>query len=136
MVKSGCAFNRPFQLPEAESEPEPDLVIAKDLGIVFARRHPNPSEVLLVVEVSDTTLVHDRTRKGMVYAQSDIADYWILNLADESLEVYRDPHVPDSGDAVYQTKLTFHRGESVAPLAFPDFQVAVDQVLPPAGSED
>lgn len=126
----------PISIAKTESEPEPDLVIAKDLGIAYARRHPYPSEVLLVVEVADTTLVQDRTRKGMVYAQSAIAEYWILNLADESLEVYRDPNVPDTGDAVYQTKLTFHRGETVAPLAFPDFVVAIGDVLPPAENED
>ncbi len=121
----------PISIAETESEPEPDLVIAKDLGIAYARRHPHPSEILLVLEVADTTLVQDRARKGMVYARSAMAEYWILNLADESLEVYRDPHAPTAGDAVYQTKLTFHRGETVAPLAFPDFEVAVDDVLPP-----
>ena len=124
----------PISIAEIESEPEPDLVIVRDLGAVHAERHPYPTEVLLLVEVADTSLAHDRSHKGTIYAQAGISDYWIWNLVDSSLEVYREPHTSSAGDALYQTKLTYRRGDSVAPLAFPDFEIAVDDVLPPAGN--
>ncbi len=124
----------PISIPELESEPEPDLVILRVSDVDFTQRHPYPQEVLLAAEVSDSSLTYDRTRKGAIYAQAGIPEYWIWNLVDGSLEVYRDPHTPASGDAVYRTKSTFGRGESVAPLAFPDFAVAVDDVLPSSGS--
>jgi Uma2 family endonuclease len=84
------------------------------------------------MEVADLSLIRDRSKKGPVYAPAGIPEYWIWNLVDESLEVYRDPHAPSVGDALYQTKRTFRRGDSVAPLAFPDFEVAVSEVLPSA----
>ena len=125
----------PISILESESEPEPDLIIFRVPGVDFALRHPSPNEVLLVMEVADSSLAHDRSHKATLYAQAGIPDYWIWNLVDNVLEVYRDPHTPSSGDAVYQTKLTFHRGESVAPLTFPDFEVVVDDILAPAANE-
>ena len=127
-------IQEPVSIPDLMTEPEPDLMISRELGVEFALRHPYPAEVLLLMEVADSSLTHDRTCKGTIYAQAGILDYWIWNLNGNSLEVYRDPHTPASGDAVYQTKSTFHHGESVAPLAFPDFDVAVDDILPPAAS--
>ena len=125
----------PISIVDSDSEPEPDLILASDMGAAFAERHPSPSEVLLLVEVAESSLAQDRSKKGAIYAQAEIPEYWIWNLVDDVLEVYRDPHTPSSGDAVYQTKLTFHRGESVAPLAFPDFEVVVDDILAPAANE-
>ena len=127
-------IQEPVSIPELMTEPEPDLVISRESGTVLDERHPYPEDILLLIEVSDSSLTYDRTRKGAIYAQAGIPDYWIWNLVDNQLEVYRDPHTPASGDAVYQTKLTFHRGGSVAPLAFPDFEVVVDDVLPPAAN--
>ena len=122
----------PISIPELMTEPEPDLVISKESGGTLDERHPYPADILLLMEVSDSSLAYDRTRKAEIYAQAGIPDYWIWNLVDDLLEVYRDPHTPASGDAVYLTKSTYRRGESVAPLAFPDCEVAVGDVLPPA----
>ncbi len=125
----------PISIPELMTEPEPDLVISKESGGTLDERHPFPADILLLMEVSDSSLAYDRTRKAEIYAQAGIPDYWIWNLVDNSLEVYRDPHAPAIGDALYQTKLTIHSGESIAPLAFPDFEVAVVDIMPPAVSE-
>lgn len=122
----------PVTIPELMTEPEPDLVISTETGFELDERHPYPSEILLLMEVSDSSLNYDRTLKRAIYAQAGIVEYWIWNLVDGLLEVYRDPRTPASGEAAFQTKLTFHRGESVAPLAFPDLEVAVDDILPPA----
>ena len=122
----------PVTLPGSDSEPEPNLAIHTGNEVDFWERHPYPDEIRLIAEVSDATLTRDRYYKGKINAHAGIREYWIFNLLDELLEVYRDPHTPAAGDALYQTKLTYHRGDSVAPLAFPDFEVAVDDVLPPA----
>ena len=122
----------PVSIPELMTEPEPDLVISRESGADLDERHPYPADILVLMEVSDSSLSNDRTRKRAIYAQAGILEYWIWNLVDSSLEVYRDPHTSSAGDALYQTKLTYRRGDSVAPLAFPDFEVAVDDVLPPA----
>ena len=124
-------IQEPVSIPELMTEPEPDLVISRESGAVLDERHPYPEDILLLIEVSDSSLTCDRTRKGAIYAQAGIPEYWIWNLVDSSLEVYRQPLASSAGDAQYQTKSTFRRGESVAPLAFPDFDVAVDDVLPP-----
>ena len=124
----------PVTIPELMTEPEPDLVISMESGSDLDERHPHPSEILLLMEVSDSSLTYDRSLKGAIYAQAGIKEYWIWNLVDGLLEVYRDPQTPVSGEAAYQTKLTFHRGESVTPLAIPDIEVAVDDILPKAAS--
>lgn len=125
----------PISIVDSESEPEPDLILLKDMGAAFAERHPGPSEVFLLVEVAESSLSIDRSKKGALYAQAGIPEYWIWNLVDDVLEVYRDPRSPSSGEALYQTKLTLSQGMTVAPLAFPDFHVAVDELLSPAGGE-
>jgi len=124
----------PVTIPELMTEPEPDLVISMETGFELDERHPYPSEILLLMEVSDSSLTYDRSLKRAIYAQAGIAEYWIWNLVDGLLEVYRAPRTPVRGEAAYQTKLTYHRGESVTPLAFPDLEVAVDDILPPAAS--
>jgi Uma2 family endonuclease len=75
-----------------ESEPEPDLVVAR--GGPGDYLHEHPSEPVLVVEVAESSLRFDRRDKGSLYARAGIQDYWIVNLVDRVLEVYREP-VPD-----------------------------------------
>jgi Uma2 family endonuclease len=80
------------QLPVAldeESEPEPDLSVAP--GRARDRREPKPSRLALVVEIADSSLAFDRGHKGSLYARAGVPDYWIVNLEDRVLEVYRDP---------------------------------------------
>ncbi|MDE0143228.1 MAG: Uma2 family endonuclease [Caldilineaceae bacterium] len=125
----------PISIADSDSEPEPDLILLEDMGAAFAERHPSPSEVFLLVEVAESSLSIDRSKKGSLYAQAGITEYWIWNLVDDVLEVYRDPRSPSSGEALYQTKLTFSQGMSIAPLAFPDFKVVVDDLLSPATDE-
>jgi Uma2 family endonuclease len=111
--------------------PDPDLaVIAGNI-----RTHDpghNPTSALLIVEVSDTTLRFDRGRKGSLYARCSIADYWIVNLVDGRLDVYRNP-VPDSTQRYgYRYADVTHLAPSdfVTPLALPRARVAVADLLP------
>ena len=121
----------PITLAETCSEPEPDLVIDRVSGGESARRPPDASEVALAIEVSDTGHAHDRANRGAFYVQAGIPECRLCNLVDCLLEVDGDRHTPAGGGALYQSKLTLRRGESVAPLAFHDFEVEVDNALPP-----
>jgi len=113
----------PIQLTE-RTEPQPDLVLLQPRADYYATAHPRPSEVLLLMEVSDSTIDFDRDVKVPNYARSGIQEVWLWNLEDDCLEVYREPTV--NGYSFIQR---FERGEMVAPLAFPDFNVSVDWIL-------
>ena len=65
----------PISIVDSESEPEPDLVLLKDMGAAFAVRHPRPSEIFLLVEVAESSLSIDRSKKGALYAQAGIPEY-------------------------------------------------------------
>jgi Uma2 family endonuclease len=78
-----------------------------------------------VVEVSDTSLEHDRTRKARVYAKAGTQEFWIVNLVEGALEVHRDP-----GEGGYRSISRLRSGETVSPLAAPATRVAVADLLP------
>jgi Uma2 family endonuclease len=84
----------PITLPN--SEPEPDVVVADGSIRDYAEHHPSAVEIALVVEVADSTLDFDRRQKRIEYARAGIREYWIVNLIDRQLEVFRDP--APSGD--------------------------------------
>ena len=107
---------------DPDAEPEPDVAIVKGNPRDFLDEHP--TSAVLVVEVSDATLILDRGRKARLYARHQIAEYWILNVEDESLEVYRDPE-----GETYQSKTTLHRGDSITPPKASK-AIAVADVLP------
>nr|VFK52054.1 MAG: Endonuclease, Uma2 family (restriction endonuclease fold) [Candidatus Kentron sp. TUN]VFK53889.1 MAG: Endonuclease, Uma2 family (restriction endonuclease fold) [Candidatus Kentron sp. TUN]VFK55718.1 MAG: Endonuclease, Uma2 family (restriction endonuclease fold) [Candidatus Kentron sp. TUN] len=73
------------------SEPQPDMVIARACDDFYRSAHPTPADVLLVIEVADTSLVYDRTVKGPLYARYGIPEYWLVNLTDHCLERYLTP---------------------------------------------
>ena len=77
-----------------DSEPEPDIGVARAEAMDARDRHPNPQEIGLLVEVSESTLSRDRNFKKRVYARAGIPVYWIVNLVDRCVEVYTDPTGP------------------------------------------
>ena len=77
-----------------DSEPEPDIAAVRGARRQYAQRHPGPKDVALSVEVSDTSLRRDRTKKKRIYARARVPVYWIINLADRQIEVYTDPTGP------------------------------------------
>lgn len=105
------------------SMPEPDLAIVPGTPRDYYAAHP--TRAALVLEVTDTTQDHDRKRKARIYAEAGIQDYWIINLARDVLEVYRDP----MGNT-YRTQRILRRGEQIAPLGRPDAMVAAEDLLP------
>lgn len=110
------------------SEPEPDIVLARYPHERYEFKHPTAAETYLVIEVSDSTLSTDRGEKMIAYAQSDVLEYWIVNLVDRTLEMYAEPD-----GASFRSRRIAHPGEHVAPRAFPNDEIAVDAVLPSPG---
>lgn len=112
------------------SEPEPDLVVVR--GRLRDYREAHPSTPVLVVEVADTSLALDRLRKGGLYARAGVADYWVLNLVDELLEVYRRPVRARGRPQTwkYGRVRVRRRGAATAPLAAPHARIRVADLLP------
>jgi len=120
---------KPIALDE-RSEPEPDVVVVPGRPRDYLDAHP--SRPVLVVEVADTSLALDRLRKGRLYARAGIADYWIVNLIDEVLEVYREPVRPPlgRGDWKYDSVRLLRRNAVLTPLAAPRARIRVADLLP------
>ena len=92
----------PITLP-SNSEPEPDVVIAKKKSDNYLSAHPTVEDIVLIIEISDSTLQYDRETKLSLYAEAGINHYWIINLVDSCLEVYSNPF-SDKGKFNYRNK--------------------------------
>lgn len=113
-----------------DSEPEPDVAVVPGKPEDYSRSHP--SRPVLTVEIAESSLAVDRRHKGSVYARASLADYWVLNLVDRVLEVYREP-VPDATAPFgwrYARLDVFDASAGVSPLARPDASVRVADLLP------
>jgi Uma2 family endonuclease len=119
----------PLALGEYD-EPQPDVAVVRPRPDRYATGHPGAADVLLLVEVAETSLARDQWAKAAIYAAVGIREVWVLNLPERALEVYREPT-----PAGYQDRQTHQRGERVAPLAFPELALAVADLLPPGGPE-
>ena len=111
------------------SEPEPDVAVVVGTRDQYAKRHPTTAA--LIVEVSDTTLLSDRTRKASLYARAGIADYWIVNLVDRRLEVRRTP-IADATQVYghgYAALTELVAPATISPLALPDIAIPVAALI-------
>ena len=104
--------------------PEPDVMLLKLRGDYYEEKHPGSADVLLLIEVVDSALERDLEVKLAVYAISGIQEYWIENVHQDVVLVFRDP----SGDA-YRDCRTLHRGETISPAAFPEFTITIEEIL-------
>ncbi len=113
-----------------ESEPEPDLVVVPGRPADYRAAHP--AHPVLAIEVAESSLAFDRAQKGSLYARAGIEDYWIVNLVDRVLELYRDPGPDDSGAYGwrYRSVTVLAPPAVVVPVAFPSVQIAVADLLP------
>jgi Uma2 family endonuclease len=122
-----------IQLPvslDEESEPEPDLAVVAGRPGDYSRAHP--ASAALLVEVAESSLDFDRDHKGSLYARAAIQDYWIVNLTDRRLEVYRYPLRDASAPYGwrYRSVVSLARADVVAPLAFPSARISVTDLVP------
>ena len=95
-----------------DSEPEPDFCLVRGGPRTYALRHPRPADVLLIAEVSDSSLANDRTAKCAAYAKSRLPVYWIVNVVDGQIEVYTDPD-PAATPPAYGTRTDYRPGQDV-----------------------
>ena len=109
-------------LPPSSSAPEPDVawVVQKS----YRPGRPLPDNVLLVIEVSDSTVMDDRLIKGPIYAEAGIAEYWLVNIPERCIEVHRDPV-----DECYRDVRSYGIDETVRPLAFPELELPVAELF-------
>lgn len=127
----GKGFSIRSQLPMNfgnASEPEPDVAVVRGNARDFSESHPKSAE--LIVEVSDTTLRFDRNRKAALYAKNGIKDYWILNLKDRCLEIYRQPKKDKKLGYIYTESRIFTEEDVFAPLGAPDAEIKTADLLP------
>ena len=121
--KAIVSVQNPVQLGDL-SEPEPDLALLRLEADFYTSRHPKAEDVLLLIEVSDSTLNFDRNRKMRLYAAYNIPEYWIVNLLDNSLEVYRQPQ-----DGDYLQTMQLKAGDTLNLLKLPELQIQVSEIL-------
>ena len=110
------------------AEPQPDIAVYE--GNIRDFADALPTTALLVVEVADSTLHSDRTRKAKLYAGRGIQDYWIINLRGNLLEVHRQPTTRPDQPVAYKNVLTLTADDAVAPLAAPNSPISVADLLP------
>lgn len=109
------------------NEPEPDVAVTREPATAYADRHPNPADLVLVAEVSDTTLRFDRGVKALLYARAGVSEYWVLDLGGRQLFQHRRP-----GSEGYAEITVYSADETVATLARPDSPARVADLLPPS----
>jgi Uma2 family endonuclease len=113
----------PLRLDD-HSEPEPDLMLLQPSADFYRKRHPLPEEVFLLVEISDSSLERDQEEKLPAYARAGIAEVWIVDLNEQTIEVYRQPNF-----AGYGSKTILREGDKASPQSFPDAIVDVAALL-------
>jgi Uma2 family endonuclease len=119
----------PITLPAPDgdySEPEPDVAVTHEPTTAYAGHHPGPEDLLLVAEVSDTTLRTDLIVKARLYARAGIAEYWTLDLNARQLYIHRDP-----ANGEYAVVTVHAETETVTLAARPDAPIAIADLLPP-----
>ena len=106
------------------SEPQPGIALLRWREDFYKHGHPTPADVLLIIEVADSTVESDRSYKMPLYAKAGIAEAWLVNLPDEKIELYAEP-----ADGAYQFASDFKRGEDVQAHGIADLYVPVADVL-------
>jgi Uma2 family endonuclease len=118
------SVQNPVQFPKKDSELQPDIMLLKPRDDFYTRAHPLADDVLLLIEVADTSRRLDRRVKVPLYARGGIRETWLCDLVTEHVEVYRAPM-----DGRYRSVRALTRGETLAPLAFPDIQLTVEALI-------
>lgn len=106
-------------------EPQPDIVLLRPREDFYASAHPGPPDILLVVEIAESSLEYDRTVKKRLYAETGIPEYWVADVKNDCLFAYS-----DLGDNSYRLVRQFHRGDFIAPQLLPECRLQIDVLLP------
>lgn len=121
---------QPIILPD-DSEPEPDRAIVQNRPDDYLSSHPSAADILLLIEIADSSLSYDKQVKLPLYAAAEISDYWIFNLSQTCLECYSEPYQNATGQFGYRKTLIFLPNESVNLPCFHDLALDLSRVFPP-----
>lgn len=127
-MRADVRVQQPVRLND-ESEPEPDLALVARRADDYEAAHPAPADVLLLIEVSDTTLAFDRQVKAALYARAGLVEYWVVDVVARAVEVHRSPV-----EGRYANVVRAAGEDALSPVAFPEVRVGVDEVFGPAGA--
>ena len=114
VASDSAGWHVQIQLPVTLSKisaPEPDLAVVRGTEEDYAERHPGPADLLLVIEVADSSLATDRSTKQRLYATAGIPQYWLINLPESQVESYEQP---DAASGKYAQQTTWQPGQTVA----------------------
>jgi len=114
----------------SNSEPEPDFTLVKNRADDYLSSHPSPEDVLLVIEIADSSLSYDQEVKLPLYAESGISNYWLFNLPESCLEVYSEPYQNLPRGFGYSMKRIVLPNQAIALPGFPDLSLELAQVFP------
>ncbi len=117
------SVQNPIQL-NYTSEPQPDLALLRYRDDFYAKTAPKAADVLLIIEVSDSTLIYDRLEKLPRYTLAGVPEVWLTDVTDEAVECYTEPQ----GDQ-YATKQTFKRGQRISVQALPIISLSLDNIF-------
>ncbi|VXD10771.1 Uma2 family endonuclease [Planktothrix paucivesiculata] len=120
-AKADIRFNGPITL--SESEPEPDIAIVRLPESIYKDHHPYSEDIFWIIEVAKSSLKKDLELKLSIYAQANIQEYWVLDLSQKQLIVFRDPK-----NNIYLSQQIINQG-NINPLAFPDIEISVERLL-------
>jgi Uma2 family endonuclease len=106
------------------SEPQPDLMLLKRRADFYSGAHPVAADVLLLIEVSDSSLAYDQSVKLNLYARYGVGEYWVIDVEGRRIHIHREP-----GAKGYARSLVFSAADTVAPQALPDVKIAVGELF-------
>ena len=113
----------PIQLDEY-SEPQPDLSLLRPRADFYAQAHPTPADVLLVIEVAETSIDYDRTVKLPLYARASISEAWLIDISNDRIEIHKQP-----SQGIYQEVRYALQGQNLSPQSFPNLNLRVEELL-------
>ena len=121
--RAPVSVQNPVRLGE-HSEPRPDVALLVPRADAYRTAHPQPEDVLLLIEVADASLEHDRDAKVPLYAAAGVPEVWLVSLTEDAITLYRDPL-----GGRYATVRTARRGETVTSLRVPSATLRVEDIL-------
>lgn len=114
----------PITIPP-DSEPEPDIAIVRIDASDYFDRHPHPEDIYLLIEVADSTLSKDRKQKARIYAKANVLEYWILDVKNQRVFVFRQPE-----NEVYQSEQIVEATATLSTIAFPEIEIDLRILFP------
>ena len=106
------------------SQPQPDIALLHRRSDFYEKGHPEPEDIILIVEVAESSAQYDRDVKASLYARAGIAEYWLADLTEGRVEVRLDPE-----DGQYRTLQVLGKRDTISPVAFPEVLPAIDAFL-------